>query len=316
MAISWNIAMKQLSLTKQGKLFYEINPSNKPVLTIEPGETVIVETQDSASGLIRNEASTDFNIASARVPQGTSNPLSGPIFIKGTDKGDTIAVEIKEIKPSIGQGYTSVFGLDWLLGETSTSRFLNIKIPPERTLRKICPIKNGKIYWSDEIILPFKPMIGEIATSPPTIMPNPGVHGGNMDLPEICTGNKIYLPAFVPGGLLYIGDAHAAQGDGELSGCAIEMPAEVTLTINLIKDKTIKWPRIESTEYIGCVATSGRFGTDLRDAVRIAFMELILWLEREYGFNRWNAYQLCTQVARVRLGNITCVAVKFPKRYL
>jgi acetamidase/formamidase len=178
----------------------------------------------------------------------------------------------------------------------------------------ICPIRDGKVYWTEDFPLPYQPMIGTIGTAPEVESTmEAGPHGGNMDLPDLTTGNTLYLPVFVEGALLHIGDAHAVQGDGELCGTAVEMPAEVSLTVGLIKNKTIGWPRIESADYIMAVGSR----RPLEEAVRIAFRELIQWLHSEYGFDRMDAYNLCTQVARIRVGYyLTTIAAKFPKKNL
>lgn len=139
--------------------------------------------------------------------------------------------------------------------------------------------------------------------------------GGNMDLPDVTCGSTLYLPINVTGAFLYMGDVHATQGDAELCGTAIEMPAEVEATIEVVKKKRIDWPRVETREHIAAVACSGT-GMPLEESVRIAFVELIRSLESDYGFDRWDAYQLCTQVAKAGLGNVWTVAAKFPKRYL
>jgi len=182
----------------------------------------------------------------------------------------------------------------------------------------VCAIKDGKVYFGDKIVLPYKPMIGTIGTAleaEAIFAFYPGIHGGNMDLPEATVGNKLFLLVFMKGALLHLGDVHAIQGEGEINGAGIEIPAEVTVTIDLIKGKTIAYPRIESPDRIMSVCCSG-VGKTLADAIRIAFVDLVLWLEEDYGFERWDAYTLCGQVAEVRLGNIWTVAMKFPKEYL
>jgi amidase len=309
------VVSRTLWLSQQGELCHSISPLNRPTLTIDPGDTVMVETEDAFGGVIRTK-DDEFDPLVYRSLDWTSNPLTGPIFVKEAKKGDTLVVEIKDIKPTIGQGVATVLDLLWLLSENATARFLDVKIPAEKVLRRICPIKDRKVYWSEKVVLPYRPMIGEIATAPGAVMPNPGCHGGNMDLPEVSIGSKLFMPVYVPGALLHVGDAHAAQGEAELSGVAIEMPAECTLAVDLIRSKTIRWPRLETADYIMSVASSTTHGASLRDAIRIAFMELVLWLEEEYRFDRWDAYQLCTQVAKVTIGNITCVGAKFPKEYL
>lgn len=305
--------VKRLTLAQQGRLHYALSPFNEPKLTVKPGETVVVETEDAFSGQIRSEKDRRDMKA-----MPFSNPQTGPIRVEGAERGDTLLVDIKDIRPMTKQGATRIPSWWWYLGTEGSatfSQFLNLELPHGT---RICPIKDGKVYFSDGIVLPYEPMIGTIGTAPEIEAISsylPGPHGGNMDLPDIRIGNRLYLPVHVTDALLYLGDVHATQGDGEICGTAIEMPAESTLAIDLVKGKAVNWPRIESPDYLMAVATSGS-GRPLEEAVRIAFMELILWLEREYGFDRWDAYQLCTQVAKVRLGNLWTVAAKFPKKYL
>jgi len=293
--------MKRLKL---GNLHYAISRLNEPSIAIEPGESVVVETEDTFIGMIKKLG--DWK--GAKIPWG--NPLSGPIHVEGAEKGDMLAVEIKGIKPLTGQGATRV-NVDGLLDILNPTGLLDVEIP-----RKvwICPIKNEKVYWTKDIVLPYEPMIGTIGTAPEVESTmRAGPYGGNMDLTDLTIGNSLYLPVFVKGALLHVGDVHAVQGDGELCGTAVEMPAEVTLTVGLIKNKTIGWPRIESPSHIMAVGS----GRPMEDAVRIAFRELILWLHSEYGFDRLDAYNLCTQVSKIGVGYyLASVVAKFPKRLL
>ena len=137
-----------------------------------------------------------------------------------------------------------------------------------------------------------------------------------MDAPDVCPGNTIYFPVNAPGALLYVGDGHAAQGDGEVSGVAVEIPTIGTLTVDLIKSKSISSPRIESQEFIMAVGNA----RPMEDAARIAFYELVQWLSQEYEIDRLNAYQLCSQVAKVRLANMVdtlyTIIAKFPRKFL
>jgi len=303
--------LKKLTLKDQKCFYYVLSAKNEPTLTIEPGETVIVETEDAFSGQIRKPGDRR-NLETA--PEG--NPESGPIYIEGAEKGDTLVVDIIDIKPTIGQGATRIPSWWWYLGTPGSEaleKFLNVKLPHGT---RICPIKDNKVYFSEKIVIPYEPFIGTIGTAlefDATL--DPGPNGGNMDQPEVKPGNRLYLPVFVEGALLHVGDVHATQGDGELCGVAIEMPAETTMKIDLIKGKRIRWPRVESPEHIMVITSSG-IGRSLEDATRIGFIELILWMEEEYGFTRWDAYSLCTQVAKTQLGNFWTMAVKMPKKYL
>ncbi|MCW3991841.1 MAG: acetamidase/formamidase family protein [Candidatus Bathyarchaeota archaeon] len=292
----------------RGTLHFTIGPLNEPVLTVEPGETVVVETEDAFIGMIREPGDWKDN---AEVPW--SNPVSGPIYVEGAEKGDTLVVDIRDIQPLTGQGATRVSGLAILSSVVPVTQFMRTDLP-----RKvwICPIRDGRVYWKD-LALPYRPMIGTIGTAPEkeAVSSNlAGAHGGNMDLREVCPGNRLYLPVNVEGALLHLGDVHAVQGDGELCGTAVEMPARNTIAVGLIKGKAISWPRIESGEHIMAVGV----GRPMEDAIRIAFSQLIYWLEQEHGFDAWDAYNLCTQIAEISVGWYTqaSVAAKFPKRYL
>ena len=121
----------------------------------------------------------------------------------------------------------------------------------------------------------------------------PGDFGGNMDAREVRAGTTVYLPIFHDGAYFYFGDGHARQGNGELAGTGLETTMDVVLRIDVVKGKTIGWPRLEDDRYI-MVAGSAR---PLMDAFRIAHVELIEWLEQDYGFDRWDAYVLLGQVA-------------------
>jgi acetamidase/formamidase len=144
----------------------------------------------------------------------------------------------------------------------------------------------------------------------------PGNFGGNMDAPDVREGATVYLPIFHDGALFYFGDIHAAQGDGEIVGSGLETTADVTFQFDLIKGRTIRWPRIEDATHI-CVAGSVR---PLIDAFRIAHVELIEWLAADYGFDRLEAFQVVSQAGTARVANIVdpnyTVVAKFPKSLL
>lgn len=214
----------------------------------------------------------------------------------------------------IDQGATRISDLSYYFLNILLSKFLSLEIPNGT---KICPIKDGKVFF-DKYVLPYNPMIGTIGVAPKleSISSNSvGPHGGNMDLLEISIGSKIFFPIYNEGALLFVGDVHATQGEGELCGTAIEMPAEVMLKVDLIKNYEIDWPRIEKNEEIGVISVTS-VNKNLEDTIKTAFIELILWIEEKYGINRWDAYQLCTQIARISLGNFWTVVTKMLKGIL
>jgi acetamidase/formamidase len=170
-----------------------------------------------------------------------------------------------------------------------------------------------------QITVDLRPMLGRVAVAPRGEEAFaglwPGDFGGNMDAQEIREGTTVYLPIFHDGAYFYFGDGHARQGEGEVAGTGLETSMDVVLQLDLIKGKTIDWPRLEDAEYI-MVAGSGR---PLIDAFRLAHVELIEWLG-EYGFGKWDAYALLGQLAESSVANIVdpnyTVIAKFPKRYL
>ena len=304
--------MKRISFRDVG-LKYVLSPFDPPVVQIDPGETVVIEVEDAASGQIRRK--TDRRDRRS-VPFG--NPVVGPIYIKGAKRGSSISVSIIEIKPSIGQGttYFSEFNEEYVPG-TPILKFLGKKFPREP---KICKIQNGQVYFSDELLLPYRPMIGTLGVAPHPEEEAfssgvlPGRHGGNMDLPDVCSGSTVFLPVFHEGALLYIGDAHAVQGDGEISGTAVEMPAEVKIKVD-VKDEPLGWPMIENKDEVMFVSTT-RNGASLENAIRTAFLELALWIEKKFDLNRFDALMLCSQIGKIRIGNLWTAAAKIEKKYL
>ena len=135
-------------------------------------------------------------------------------------------------------------------------------------------------------------------------------------MPDVCPGNTVYLPVWNEGALFYTGDCHARQGQGELCGVALEITCKVTMVFDVIKGKTIEWPRIESEDRIMVVGSA----RPMEDAARIANTELILWLEEEHGFDRLDAYQLLTQAGELYVGNMVdttySLVASIHKKYL
>lgn len=305
--------MRKVSYREVG-LLYTLSPLRQPVLRVEPNERFQVETEDAASGQIRKE--TDVRDRD-RVPYG--NPVVGPIHVEGARKGDTLQVDIEEVTPSIGQGatYFSAFTYSYLL-PSPVHELLGGKLPSKT---KVCRIRDGEVLFSEKIHLPYRPMIGTIGTAPALEVENVssgvgvGPHGGNMDIPEIGPSATVYLPVFHDGALLYVGDAHAVQGDGEISGTGVEMPAEITLRTGLVKEKTIRFPRVRKGSEAMCIATTTP-GRGLEDAVKTAFLGLIEWMRDDYALDPFDALMLCSQIGEVRIGNLWAVAAKIDTRYL
>jgi amidase len=292
--------MKRLPI---GPLYYEFSRHLQPRLRISPGETVVVATEDALSGQIRTNADRRDKV---KMPY--SNPLTGPIAVEGAEPGDSLAVTIHEIRPTHGQCVTRTADPRQLCEWLGTDC-------PHGT--HVCPIQDGLIVWSESVAIPYAPMVGCIGTAPdwgcPTTGPA-GPHGGNLDIVETAPGNSIHLPVFVEGGLLYLGDLHAAMGHGELSATGLEMAGETTITVDLLKGSRLAWPRIESAEEIMTIVS----GPPMERSIAQAYAQLILWMESRYRWDRWRAYDLLTHVGRISVGyyGLGTVAAKVEKRYL
>lgn len=287
-----------LSEERQKKYHFTVGPYSDPVLTIKPGDRVRVETIDTFSGRIQKE--TDRPTELIELP--FLDPQNGPIMVEGAEKGDVLAVYIESMIPRGNKPYGTAglipnFGA---LSSNSQNPILNDPLP--EVVRKV-HIDEEFVYWDDDFTIPYKPHLGAISCSPELDSINSMVasnHGGNMDVIDVGPGAVIYLPVRSPGGRLFMGDAHACQGDGELCGCAVEFATTTTVRVDLIKNWKIEWPRLERDDYVLCLASA----RPLEDAVKLAYREMIDWMVADYGFDTMEAYLLLTQLGRVRLGNI------------
>jgi acetamidase/formamidase len=291
-------------------LGYQSYGVREPVLRIRPGD--VLETETLMGGF--------YTEAGGAWPGEV-----GPIFIEGATPNDTLVVKIRRLRPNRDLAISPIFPNFGALHADDHTPMLNAPIPEQRYLWRIDrQALTGTLELPKSrlgrVTVPLAPMLGRLAVAPEDDVRPPGLapgnFGGNMDTADAREGNTVHLPIFHPGAYFYFGDGHALQGDGEICGTGLETTMEVTFEFDLIKGKAIRWPRFEDADYL-MVAGSAR---PLIDAYRIAHVELIHWLTNEYGFDRWEAYQLLSQVGVVRVANVVdpnyTVMAKFPKRYL
>jgi acetamidase/formamidase len=249
----------------------------------------------------------------------------GPILVEGATTRDMLKVEIVRVRPNHHLAAARIYPDFGGLATDARVRMLNDPIPARRWLWRLDTLRmtgttempNSRVR---RMTIDLQPMLGRLAVAPRGQEAFngiwPGDFGGNMDAPELREGTTVYLPIFHDGAYLYFGDGHARQGEGEVAGTGLETSMDVVLRIDVVKGKTIDWPRLETDEHI-MVAGSGR---PLIDAFRLAHVELIEWMEQEYGFDRWDAYALLGQVAESTVANIVdpayTVVAKVRKRYL
>ena len=304
----------ELTEIKQGTYHYTIGPYSEPVLRIAPGDRVIVETRDAFEGKV--QTTRDLPTQVLRMP--FVNPQNGPIMVEGAEKGDALAVYVESMAPRGDNPRGTCCMIPEFGALTGTTYTATLNPPLPEIVRKV-DLDEHYVYWSPRVTLPYRPHIGTLSCSPEIDSINtltPDSHGGNMDLPDMGPGSITYLPVRTLGARLFIGDAHACQGDGEVCGTAVEYPSLTTIQVDLIKGWEIDWPRLETAEVMMAIGSA----RPLEDAARIAYRELIVWLEKDYGYDRWDAYMMLSQCGRVRLGNFVdpkyTVGAAISKQYL
>lgn len=300
-AVAKGKALTTHSITEesQGKYHYVYGHAVEPVLTVDPGAVVSSETHDAFEGAIKQE--TDKPSEILNFPY--LNPQNGPIYVNGAEKGDCLAVYIESVVPRGPQPRGTTVIMPEFGGLVPTGDTAMLTAPLPERVKKLEVTEGKGTVWNDRITLPYEPFIGTIGTSPEIEVISslvPDYYGGNMDLPDVAPGAVIYLPVNTEGAYLYVGDCHAAQGDGELCGVAIEHPTVTTLRVDLIKGWTIKTPRLENEKFYMTIGSA----RPMEDAARGAYRELIRWMAADFGFDEIDAYMLLTQCGRIRLGNM------------
>jgi amidase len=295
------------------KEFYNtFSGAHTPALRIKPGDHVVTYTID-ASG-----------VDSKGVQRGRGpNPETGPFYIEGAEPGDTLVVHILRLETNRATGYSASL----LAPYTADPGFLRAEAlrDPKRASWRIDKQK-GIAYLDPgefkgpRIELPLRPMLGCIGTAPPNkaAIPTgyPDNFGGNMDYNGMGAGVTVMLPVFEPGALLFLGDGHARQGDGEVVGSAIETSLDVEFSVDLMKGKKINWPRLENQDFIMVLGSSRA----LNEALQHATTELMRWLMESYGFDERGASLLMGQGMEYEISNVVdpefTIVAKMRKSYL
>ncbi|AFZ68016.1 putative acetamidase/formamidase [Deinococcus peraridilitoris DSM 19664] len=264
-----------------------------------PGETVEFEVLDASGGQLGAQATLDDLRA---LDFGLVNPVTGPVFVEGAEPGDALIVEILEFAPS-GVGWTANIPGFGLLADEFHDPYL-----------KVWSYSGDFAEFLPGIRVPVRPFPGTIGNAPAeagqhSVVP-PRRVGGNMDIRDLTAGTRLYLPVEVPGALFSVGDTHAAQGDGEVCGTAIESAMRVTLRFGVQKQANFQAPRFSTpgpvTRHIdagGYDVTTG-IGPDLFEASRDAVRSMIDHLGREYQLDPYDAYLLCSVAADLRISEI------------
>ncbi|MBL8867253.1 MAG: acetamidase/formamidase family protein [Planctomycetia bacterium] len=308
---------------------YAFDWRDEPLLRVKPGESFEIETYDASRGYFRTPE--DKAIPGKRPGFDRSpplvNPIGGPVFVEGAEKGDCLVVHLEEIVvdeyswiaigPNRGPLGSSTRWPE-LSADYTTKIFHHTKGPSGTT-------RDGTLKFNDRISWPITPFVGTLGVCPDrevvTSLDGQGAWGGNLDARDMAVGNKIYLPIAHAGALFYLGDVHASQGDTEFTGTAAETKSTVRLRLELLKKKRMPYLRIEKPDALIALHAD----RPLEVAVETATFNLMDWLITEHGFTptdayclvstcpdfRINVYQMC------KLGKLAYVAgAEIPKRFV
>jgi acetamidase/formamidase len=316
-------------ITRDRARKYAFDWRDEPLLRVRPGESFEIETFDVSTGYFKtpeDKAIPAKRPGFDRTPP-TANPIGGPVYLEGAERGDVLVVEIEDILVE-DYSWVAIGPRRGPLGESTrwpelssdyTTRILRHTPGPSGTRR------DGTLHFNERIAWPITPFVGTIGVCPDrevtTSMDGQGPWGGNLDIRDVAVGNRILLPIYHPGGHFYLGDVHASQGDTEFTGTAAETQATVRVRLNIMKRKKIPWMRIEKPNSIISVFAD----KPLEAAVETAAINLMDWLITEHNFTptdayclvstcpdfRINIYQMC------KLAKLSFVAgAEIPKRYL
>lgn len=308
---------------------YVFSPHTPPIIRVKPGEAFAAEVNDAYSGRLREDPSRvqprDMGEYVEHMPYWY-NPVCGPVYVEGAGKEDTLVVSVLSIE-GLSDGTVATVPrahhFAGLKGWEETDQMYTGVIRHES--REASWDYQGRVHrW------PMRPFVGSIATAPeyevlstlPTSVGSVMASGGNLDCCAVAPGANVYLQSMNEGGLLYVGDLHGSQGDGELCGVADEAAGTVTLSCDVIKGKRLRNVRIENEGALISVFCYRPMEEAFKQAVR----DLILWLEEDYGFSRREAYLLMSMCPDCRLRTyqmcaglgrlMTTVGAEFPKYLL
>jgi acetamidase/formamidase len=308
---------------------YAFDWHDEPLLKVESGETFEIETYDASTGFFKTPADKAIpgNRPGFDRNPPLANPIAGPIFVAGAERGDTLVVTIDRITVD-DYSWIAVGPKRGPLGESTrwpecssdyTTKIFQHTPGPSGTTR------DGTLHFSDKISWPITPFVGTLGVCPDrevvTSIDGQGEWGGNLDIRDFAPGNRIFLPIYHPGGLFYLGDVHASQGDTEFTGTAAETKSTVRLKLELITGQRAAGLRIEKPDSLVAVHCY----RPLEVAVETATFHLMDWLIRDYGFSSVDAYTLVSTCPDFRINvyqmckiaKLSYVAgAELPKRYI
>ncbi len=270
--------MKQLSRDQH---IYVLDRENKPAITIDSGEELMVETWDAFEG------SRDPNLLDGTATIGAA---TGPIYVNGAEPGDALRVDFISIKPKVAEGAAHLVA--------AGRGFLSEDFP--KGYSTSMTIEGGNVVLPSGTRIPVNPSMGLVATTPTYTQltaSDSGPYGGDIDLKELVEGSTLYLPVFVPGGLLAMGDCHAAVGDGAVAGTGAECASDTHIRVTVEKGMGITSPQALTPDYFVILY----FGEELGPAMKGAVRAMVDFLVLEKGMEPYDAYTLLSIAGDVRM---------------
>jgi acetamidase/formamidase len=294
-------APRTLHSVREDAFNYVWDNALEPALEVDDGAVVELHVRDASDEQIRADSGAEDV---TKLDFDHVNPVSGPVFVKGARPGDVLAVELLEFRPP-EWGWTALIPGFGLLADEFPEPWLRISRVDAAA---------GRVVWGDGISLAYRPFPGTIGVAPA----EPGQHpilppsrwGGNLDTKHLVVGSTLYLPVGAEGGLFSLGDTHAAQGDGEVCGTAIETAMDVAVRLSVRRDFRVDAPQYRVAEGALATAESGAYrvctgvGPDLMEAVKDAVRATIRRLEDEHGLAREEAYALCSVAVDLRIHEV------------
>lgn len=280
-----NIGRVVLTVVPKSKVIYCFDPAAEPAVHVEPGELVLLKTEDAFGGQIKSEKDSVDMLDWSRVDGAT-----GPVFIETAEPGDTLVTEILDISVE----KKGVIVAIPKFGVLASKRF--------KPSTKVVELIDGRVNSENGVQIRANPMIGTIGVTPKRKVPigSSGRHGGNMDVKELTAGAKLYLPVFTKGALFAAGDLHAVQADGELCVSAVEVSGEIILRFSLIKGKKPDWPTLETKDSFAFLAC----GDTLDEAARLATEAAVKAFIREYRSPFERAYMFGSLAIDLRINRV------------
>jgi amidase len=294
------------------KFYNRFSAEIAPVLTIWPGDTIHTQTIDSGGV-------DEHGVTKALY----GNPQTGPFYVGGAEKGDVLAIHIKRLR--LNRDYAD--SLDAITERVKNSNLavqakdLGNRVRWKLDIEKGVARPDGATGHLKDFTVPLKPMLGCVGVAPdfgfaPFSTGEQGRYGGNMDFNEVSEGSTVFLNVTQPGALLYIGDAHAAMGDGETTEWALETSMDVEFSVDVIKNRFISSPRVETTTHYAAIGIAG----SVDDAMRRATAGMVQWLQQDYHLSAAEAALVLGSSAEYRISEVAdrdaSVVLKLPKDLL